>query len=90
MTNPGEGREFDLKIVFQIANLNSGLPYYIILNVKFSYKNWEKKIKSQMINEDSACTKSTDHTNQDVSLFSVHLQFFLIKNVWINTEIWGK
>ena len=44
MTNPGEGREFDLKIVFQIANLNSGLPYYIILNVKFSYKNWEKKI----------------------------------------------
>ena len=23
-------------------------------------------------------------------LFSVHLQFFLSKNVWIKTEIWGK
>ena len=36
MTNPGEGRGSDLKIIFQIANLNSGLPYYIILNVQFS------------------------------------------------------
>lgn len=25
-----EGRESDLQIVFQIANLNSRLPYYII------------------------------------------------------------
>ena len=42
MTNPGEGRESDLKIIFQIANLNSSLPYYI--KCPIFIKNWEKKI----------------------------------------------